>query len=149
MKQLIIYYSYTGKTKQWAQQTAKETDAELVEVKELKDRSKFNAYVFGSLSARKQKNPSIQPISVDFSQYEKILIAGPIWAGFPAPAINAIIELLPAEKQVALVFTSGGGSSGSSREKTEALIRRKGCTVGAYQDVRANDIKSLHPNAAS
>jgi flavodoxin len=137
MKTLVIYYSYTGKTKRIAEDLAKKESADLIEVKEKKPRSKFNAYVFGSFAARGQKQAELQPFSSDFSAYDKIIIAMPIWAGYPAPAMNTIISLLPKDKKIELIMTSGSGSSQSTSEKTKALIEAKGCTVIKYEDIKA------------
>lgn len=136
MKTLTIYYSYTGKTKKIAESAAKQEAADLIEVREKNTRSKFNAYVFGSLAARRQKQSDLQPFNADFSVYDKIIIAMPIWAGYPAPAMNTIINLLPKGKNVALIMTSGSGSSKGTSEKTKSLIAAKACDVVSYQDVK-------------
>ena len=39
MKSVIIYYSYTGKTRELAEKTARDIDADLIEVKEKRNRS--------------------------------------------------------------------------------------------------------------
>ena len=107
MKTLIIYYSYTGKTRAIAEELAKKESADIVEVKEKKTRSKFNAYVFGCFAAMRQKKADLEPFNIDFSVYKKIIIAMPIWAGSPAPPFNNIIELLPNDKTIELIMTSG------------------------------------------
>lgn len=137
MKTLVIYYSYTGKTRKAAEDLAKKESADLIEVKEQKPRSKFNAYVFGSFAAMGQKQAEIMPLHCDFSLFEKIIIVMPIWAGYPAPAMNNIIGLLPSGKEIELVFTSGSGKSSGSAEKTKALITAKGCAVTNYTDIKA------------
>lgn len=137
MKTLVIYYSYTGKTKKIAEGLAKKESADMIEVKEKKTRSKFSAYVFGSLAARGQKQTALQPFDADFSAYDKIIIAMPIWAGYPAPAMNNIISLLPKGKKIELIMTYGSGNSKSTSEKTKALIEAKGCDIVKYEDIKA------------
>ena len=141
MNTVVIYYSYTGKTRMLAEAKAKELGSKLYEIKEKKSRSVLNAYILGSLAARKQKASETVPISIDFADCERILLAAPIWAGYPAPAMNSIINLLPEGKQVELFMTSGSGNSSGSKQKTEALILKKGCTVKGYHDIRASEIK--------
>lgn len=136
MKTLVIWYSYTGKTKQIAEDLAKKESADLVEVKEKKSRSKFNAYVFGSLAARGRKPADLQDFTCNFSHYEKIIVAMPIWAGYPAPPMNNIISLLPRGKAVELMMTSGSGSSKGTSEETKSLIVAKGCSVTKYEDIK-------------
>lgn len=139
MKTVIVYYSYTGKTKVFVEGKAKELNAETLEVTEEKARSKFNAYVFGSHAAMKQKTSEIEVLGVDLMNYEKIVIAGPIWAGLPAPAVNSIISLLPAGKEIEVYFTSGSGKS-KGQEKVKRLILQKGCSFSGYHDVKESEI---------
>ena len=139
MKTLIIYYSYSGKTKVFAEKKAHELDAKACQVMEKKARSKFNAYVLGSHAAMRQKQSGIIPLDVDLMDYDKIVIAGPIWAGLPAPAVNSIISLLPEGKDVELYFTSGSGKS-KGQEKVKNLILEKGCSVSGYHDIKESEI---------
>lgn len=136
MKTAVVYYSYTGNTRELASQKAEEEKADLFEVKEAKQRSVFSAYVFGSFSAMRQKKAAVLPVTFSLSDYDKIIVAVPIWAGSPAPAFHNILELIPAGKKVELIFTSGSGDSGRSKSKTLALAAQKGLTVTGYQDVK-------------
>jgi flavodoxin len=136
MKTLIIYYSYTGKTRTIAEELAKKESADIVEVKEKKKRSKFNAYIIGSFTAMRQKKADLESFNIDFSEYEKIIIAMPIWAGFPAPAFNNVVELLPNDKTVELIMTSGSGKSTGSAEKSKELVTLRKCTVVKYRDIK-------------
>ena len=137
MKTLVVYYSYTGKTKKIAEDIANEKNADSIELLEKTKRSVFNAYVRGSMAARGQKPVELQNENIDFSVYDNIIIAMPIWAGYPAPAINNIICALPAGKKVELVMVSGSGSSQGSAPKTKVLVEAKGCTVEKYQDIKS------------
>jgi flavodoxin len=140
MKTLIIYYSYSGKTKSFAEEKAHDLDAKACQVMEKKARSKFNAYVFGSHAAMRQKQSDIIPLDVDLMDYDKIIIAGPIWAGLPAPAVNSIISLLPAGKEVEVYSTSGSGKS-KGQEKVKNLILERGCSFSGYHDVKESEIR--------
>lgn len=137
MKTLVIFYSYTGKTRELASKKAAELDADIIEVKEIKKRSKLNAYVVGCFQAMRQKKTAIEPIDTDLNAYEKIIIMMPIWAGHPVPAFNNIASILPAGKQVELIMISGSGNSGGSAEKTKAIIKARGCKVVGYLDVKS------------
>jgi len=136
MKTLVIYYSYTGKTKKLAEETAKKENADIIEVKEKKKPSKVKAYVLGSFAARGQKEANLLPYDCDFSAYDKIIIAIPIWAAFPAPPFNNIVKALPSGKDVDLIMTSGSGSSSRTAEQTKKLVEDRGCRVIKYLDVK-------------
>ena len=136
MKTLVVYYSYTGKTRLVAERRAKEVAADILELKEKTRRSKFNAYFFGCIAARKQKLAELQDFTTDLPSYNKIIIAMPIWAGYPAPAINNIINSLPPGKEIELIMTSGSGNSKGSRNKIKTMIEAKECRVVSYTDLK-------------
>lgn len=134
MRDLIVYYSYSGHGKTQAERLAKETGADLCEVLEPKKRSTVSAYVLGSFAAMRGKEAAIQPLKVDWNAYGKITFIAPIWAGRPAPAINSAIAQLPAGKQVALLLVSGSGNGKS--DKAEALIRSRGSEVVSVNHIK-------------
>ena len=68
MKTLVIYYSYTGHTKSKAESIAKEENADIIELKDLKKSSKPSTYLFGSFKAMKRKQTELQDFNSDFSQ---------------------------------------------------------------------------------
>lgn len=140
MKTLVIFYSYTGKTKKLAQDLANKEQADMVEVNYIKRPSTLGAYVAGSLAARRQKSVKLQPLRCDFSAYDKIVIAVPIWAGFPAPPFHNIAAALPGGKQVECIMTSGSGASGDTRKRVEAMLAEKGCELVGFRDVKASEI---------
>ena len=73
---------------------------------------------------------------VNICAITSIIIGCPVWAGHPAPAFNAIVELLPAGKEVELFLCSGGSGAQKSEQGTKELIERKDCTMVFYRDVK-------------
>lgn len=136
MKTLVVYYSLSGKTKKAARERATKEDGDILEVKKKKPYSNFTSYLFGAYAAMKQKTVEIESLNADFADYDKIILAAPIWAGFPAPPINSVIALLPAGKEVEFIFTSGGGGAGKSLEKVKSLIENQGCTFVGHADIK-------------
>jgi flavodoxin len=135
-KTLIMYYSLTGHTKEMAEKQAKKYNAALVEVKEAKKRSKLNAYLKGCVQARKQRSTMIDEVNVDFSNYDHIIIGAPIWWGFPAPAFNSIVDMIPSGKEVDLFFLSGSGSTAKTRNKIKKVLSRRNLKVSKYMDLK-------------
>ena len=111
MKTLVVYYSYSGNTKRIAERTAGELKAELFEIKDKKRPGKISAYVAGCFRAMSQKETPIEPVDIDFSRYDKIIVMAPIWAGHPAPAFNSLVVQLPKGTKVELHMVSGSGES--------------------------------------
>ncbi|MCI1965771.1 MAG: hypothetical protein LKJ17_06535 [Oscillospiraceae bacterium] len=135
MKTVVIYYTFGGSTKREAERQASELKAPLYRVKDARDRSLLAAFISGSLLAMRRKAVAIQPLDIDLNNYDRIIIGCPVWAGYPAPAFNAILERLPAGKEVELFFCSGGSGSQKSAQGTKAMIEKKNCTLISYRDV--------------
>jgi flavodoxin len=136
MKTIVLYYSFGGSTKAEAERIAAENDAVLCRVVETKNRSLISSFVQGAPNAMKRKASEIKQIEQDLNSFDRIIIGCPIWGGYPAPAFNAIVELLPRDKEVELFFCSGGGDTQKSSQGTKDLISKKGCKLISYRDVK-------------
>ena len=138
MKTIVIYYSFGGATRKEAEKRAGEFDAVVCEVKEAKERSLLGSFFPGCLSAMRRKASKINPIGYDLKEFDRIMIGAPIWAEFPAPAFNAVVDMLPEGKDVDLFFCSGGGREPKSEQGTKDLIASKGCRLVSYTDIKTN-----------
>jgi len=138
MKPIILYYSFSGRTKALAVKKANELNADIEEVTEIKKPSVLKAYFIGTYHAIKRKKTEINPIKSELSNYDQIIIIVPVWASKPAPAFNNIVELLPSGKKVELVMVSAGGGTKKSALVTMARVVARGCEVIGYLDVNAH-----------
>ena len=137
MKTAILYYTFGGKSRKEANHLATtEEQAEVFEVNEQKKRNMFTAIFSGCPKAAKRKCSKIQPLDCRLEEYEKIILLAPIWAGYPAPAFNAMVELLPSGKKVEIYLQSTSGQAPKSKEGTCQLIKDKGCELIGYHDVK-------------
>lgn len=135
MKTIIVYFSFGGSTKREAERLSSQIDVPLCQVKEEHKRSLFTAFAPGGFLAIQRKTVAIQPLCIDLNNYDRIIIGCPVWAGYPAPAFNAIVECLPVGKDVEIFLCSGGSGTQESEQGTRALVEKKGCTVVSYRDV--------------
>ncbi|MCL2226473.1 MAG: hypothetical protein FWB97_02445 [Oscillospiraceae bacterium] len=136
MKTLIIFYSYSGKTKAIAQELAIKESAELEEVKDRKCPHKLKAYTSGLLAAIRGRSWPIQPLSAEVAKYDRLVLLSPVWADNPPPAFNSVLGLLPEGKTVAVKMISASGKS-NCKERLEAAIRAKGGIWESFEDVKA------------
>ncbi|MHB1453763.1 MAG: flavodoxin family protein [Saccharofermentanales bacterium] len=136
MKTVVIFYSLTGKTAEIAKAKAREENADLVELKDLKKPNMFGAYVFGSYKAMKQKKTALQDFSIDFSQYDKVIVAMPVWASMPAPAFNNVVQALPSGVQVEVILASAGGDSKGATVKIMQALQAKSCMLLKMTDIK-------------
>lgn len=135
MKTLVAYYSYTGKTRRLAQEIAGQEAADITEIKDVRPFGKAKAFVLGCVAAIGGKSWPIQPPEADFSQYDRFILMAPIWAGNPVPEFNAMLGLLPEGKTVSIKMVSSGGDS-DCREKLEAAVAAKGCTLESFENLK-------------
>ena len=108
MKAAVVYYTFGGSTMKEAERIGAELGAPVYRVKEAHNRSFLGSFLPGGYQAMKRKKSKILPLEVDLSAFDRIYIGGPVWAASPAPAVNAIIDLLPAGKEVEVFLCSGG-----------------------------------------
>jgi len=132
MKTIILYCSYTGRTHALAVKKATELDCDMEEIRDVKKPSLLASIKMAS----KREKSEIMPIQARLDKYDKIIIMSPVWASHPVPAVNSLIECLPAGKLIEFYFNSAGGGTKKSAEGTKALASAKGCEVVGYTDVQ-------------
>ncbi len=138
MKTAVVYFTFGGTTKKEAERLAKDLGAVVCRVEEEGSRSSFGVYVRGSYQAMRRMASAIKPIKINLTEYDKIIICCPVWAGYPAPAFNAIVRQLPSGKDVEIILCSASGGTPKSREGTIELVKKTGCRVTECKDVLTN-----------
>ncbi|MCL2068919.1 MAG: hypothetical protein FWH00_03380 [Oscillospiraceae bacterium] len=136
MKTLILYYSYSGKTRAIAEKLAAQESEDIAEIKDVKRPGKLKAYVGGIFAAGRGKAWPIQQLTVDLAAYDRLILLAPIWANNPAPQFNAVLDLLPQGKTVVVKMVSMSGKS-DCKERLESAIKAKGCTLESFEDIKA------------
>ena len=74
MKSLVVYYSFTGKTRLVAQAVAEALNAALVEIEERRPIPMPFVYLSGSFAAFMNRGSRIKPVDIDVKQYERVFI---------------------------------------------------------------------------
>lgn len=129
MDTVVVYYTFGGSTKAEAEKLGTELNAPVYRIREKRSRSLIGSFIPGGLQARKRKAVKIQPADADFDAFERIVIGCPVWAAYPAPAFNSIVELLPPGKEVEIFLCQGGADMRESDEGTRAQIEARGCKL--------------------
>ena len=121
MKNLVVYYTRTGNTKFAAETIAAEIGADIEEVIDLKKRQGRLAFLPAGRDAMQGKETEIAPTNRNPADYDLIVIATPVWAGSPTPAIRTYLNKNDLSwKKVALSFSNV--DLRKAVEKTKALI---------------------------
>ena len=127
---LILYYSMTGKTRIVAEKlNSLVLGSKLVEVKS--DASIPAAIFWYKWPFTKAK---VEPLNINFDNYEKIFLCTPVYMQGISPAIKAVIKDIPLKDKNATVFAICGGFYGSfMRWIVKNKIKSKGAEVeGIY-----------------
>ena len=139
MKTIIMYYTFGGRSKKEAERIAYETnDVVLCEVQQKKKYNIFTAFILGCPKAMKRQVVEIKDVPYDLEGFDRIIFVAPIWAGFPVPAFNAMVNLLPTGKEVEIFMCSGGGEATKSEEGTKKMIQDKNCKLVAYHNIKTS-----------
>jgi flavodoxin len=129
---MLVYYSYDGNTAFIADsiKNALKADMRRLEVVDEKRHSGLVKYIWGGRQAVMGKHPALKPYTVDFSEYDLLIVGCPVWAGSPAPAMMTFLESLeklPMSGKRAAVFCCSMGGQGRTLETLKA--RLSACTI--------------------
>lgn len=113
-KTLILYYSWSGKTKEMVEKINQEIEgSDLKEINVAKDAFDSDQYKTNDIALDQiQGNkafPEIQLDNIDFNDYDLILVGSPVWSGYPATPIKTLLdEMKNYNGELASFFTSAG-----------------------------------------
>ena len=133
MKELVLYYSRSGNSKQVAEDFACANNLPICEICTPK---KINgAKAMASIAkAVKGSGMPIVPPAISLDSCEAAHIFAPIWADCIAPPMNSAIALLPKGCALHLHLVSQGGKS--ARERMTEQLQAKGYAVAGYEDIK-------------
>ena len=108
----VIYFSYEGNCRLIAEQinAVVQGDVLALQLEEHKPRKGLAKYVWGGRQVVLNQRPALKPYTFDSTAYDLIIIGTPVWAGSPAPALDAFLEQTRiAGKKLALFCCCAGG----------------------------------------
>lgn len=130
MKEIVIYFTGTGKNKKVAEEIREHLKCDVVEIKD-KLRRHFLRDAFYSLIG---VSVETEPKTFDFADYGRIFIVTPIWAfNIPAPMRTFLVRNKDSikDKEVVFVSSCGMGESEKNRSVIDKLSKIIGRNVNA------------------
>lgn len=129
-KILVVYYSYSGNTKEVAEAIRQKTGGDIFEIKA--EGTYPDAYRPMTEQAKKEIQDGFRPeltTSVaDMAQYDVIFVGSPNWWGTITPQVSSFLEAYDLSgKKVIPFITHGGG--GVQRTVADMTDQCKGCNV--------------------
>ena len=134
MKELVLFYSYSGNTKKIAEKFSQDNNFNICEIIDIKKPNKFYAYTSGCFKAMRSSVFPIKEPAVKFADYDIINIFAPVWAGNPAPSMNGALKLIPKNTKVKLFMVSASGISNKNGISKRA--QNLGLEVIGYEDIK-------------
>lgn len=136
METIIVYYSHTGNNRYMAYRAAAELNCKAAEIK-----PRAGIFPFLLLSSATKLSWGIKNIDEDFSQYDSVILCGPIWMGqIISPLYDFLKKYKKQIKKLHLITCCG--SKDSTKEdkfgynhvfkKLEALMNEKTGTMEAF-----------------
>lgn len=130
MAKIIIYYSQGGTTDLVAKTLAKNLNANLVRIHDLKNREGFKNRLFSSINAFRETKTDIVPAKVDLRGYDTVYFGTPTWSGNPTPAILTIIDRCDLRAKDVVLFATMDTNRGESNiERLEQKVKLRGARV--------------------
>lgn len=125
MKTIIVYYSMEENTDFAAKKIAEKTGADLLRIypKKSYPNKGFRKFLWGGKSAVMAETPALEEYEFNADDYDRIIIAFPVWASNMAPPIRTFIKEndLSGKRICAVACQSGSGAEKAFEKLKSAL----------------------------
>ena len=140
-RDLVVFYSYTGKTALVGKTLADLLKAEAVRIEDVERPSRERAYGAGREASLKGEYWPIRPVEADVARYDRVFLGCPVWFGLPPPPFNAFLEQVNLTgKQVVVFVTLGGGAYDKAIQALTDKAAARGGRVVASFHVRTQSV---------
>ncbi len=139
---LVAYYSMTGNTRRIVDEVIAALHADGEEIREPQPRHGLGGVLRALFDAITRREPPIEPTRYDPSDYDLLVLSGPIWAGRLASPVRSYARRHAGEaRRIAFVCTEGGRGGEQAFAELSSLYGR---TPDATLVVTAEQIKNAN-----
>lgn len=133
-KILIVYYSLTGNTKFVAEHIGNELNADVEEVKPVKDLDPDSGskYFWGGMKATMKSKPKLEELKYNPSEYDLIIIGTPVWAWTLSPPIRSYCAEFNLEDKNVALFSSSSGDGIKAMGRFKDFMKKSNI-IGEYR----------------
>ncbi|MCI6401876.1 MAG: hypothetical protein SPF51_10760 [Candidatus Fimivicinus sp.] len=141
MKTLLVYYSNQKNIRSLCEDSAREGEVDVLELRERYDRSALSTVTVGAYLAVRGLGSKIDPIEINLDDYDTIILATPVWHGSPVPAVNAFLHKANLRgRAVSGLLLYDGRHAAKAMETLRERVRLAG---GVCRDVVCVSAKEL------
>lgn len=117
---LVVYYSLSGHTKDIALQIADKTNANIYEIKTLKEYKSPAIYIESKKELITKAYPELQEVfTPNMSNYDTVFVGGPVWWYTMAPALFSFLQETDFKNTRVVPFSTQGSNYGKFFEDFE------------------------------
>lgn len=126
MKTLVVYYSYSGNTKQVVDMIKEKKNFDVLEIKPVNAYSSDYQKVVDDEEAKMDMDEiiEIKDINVNLDEYEKVLLGTGVWWYKITPAIRSFLNKYDLKDKVIVPFITNGGWLGNSLEEVKRYANK-------------------------
>jgi flavodoxin len=139
VKDIVVYFTGTGKNKKVAEAIKEHLECDVIEVKDKLKRDFLRDSFYSLIGAFAE----IEPKTFDFKDYKRVFIVTPIWAfNIPAPMRTFLTRNKDAIKDKEIVFVSSCGLGEKNRSVINKLSKVIGKNVSASLLIEETNVDS-------
>lgn len=118
MKSVILYYSYGGNTRRIAKTISRAIGADLAEIQPVQPYTGSYDQVVeqGQEEVDRGYMPAIQPVTVDLTAYDTVILGTPVWWYTFAPVMKTFLHQTDLQGKNVYAFATNGGWIGHTFE---------------------------------
>lgn len=143
MKSLVVFYSRTNITKKLAERIASETNADIEEIKPVRDYDGKLGYARGGKDAISGKAVDLEALSYDPQDYDVVYLGTPVWASrMSSPLLSYIKQNDGKFKSVKFFVTAGGtGFDSTLKQLKEATTEPVSTLALTTKEVKKDEFE--------
>lgn len=125
MKTLVVYYSYSGNTKQVVNMIKEKKNFDVLKIKPVNDYSDDYQKVVDDEEAKMDMNEiiEIKDINVNLDYYDRILLGTGVWWYKITPAIRSFLNKYDLKDKVIVPFITNGGWLGGALDDVKRYVK--------------------------
>ncbi len=146
MKKLVVYYTFTGNTREFAKKIARMLRADIAEIRTLKTYPDDLDVLSGLVKRETETGyiPQIYQISHNIEKYETIIVGSPVWCNTFAPAMKKFLSSVSFKGKTVFPFVTTDKSAGHAQSDYKKALR--GAEIQPLFAAKFNGSELITPN---
>ena len=136
MKTLILYDTLTGNTRIICENLQNSLFSDTVQLPVRRKYTRLSAYLSGAAAALQGRGRALLPLAEDVSAYGRIVLASPVWAGRPTPAVTEFLRTYDLRGRTVHGVLCYERDAGIAAERLRQLIEQAGGRCASVVRIR-------------